>query len=248
MSDNGGISFDDAAGPDGMRIYAIGDVHGRFDCLTRLHGMIRAEIERDAPRDWRIIHLGDYVDRGPQSNEVLNFLSHACATDSRMLALMGNHDEGFVRFLDDPQDAYLFIEYGGYDTCASYLVYLDARSRETREASRRKMLDAMPASHVDFLRELPQSFSYGDFFFCHAGIRPGVVLDQQDPHDLMWIRREFLDHESLLEKVVVHGHTPSREPVVKPNRVNVDTKAFESGRLTALVIDGREKLFLATAL
>src|SRR5690606_32836114 len=109
-----GINYLDATAPEGMRLYAIGDVHGRFDCLTKMHAMIAAEIERDRPADWRIIHLGDYVDRGPQSREVLDFLSTATKREPRIIALRGNHDEGFLDFLADPADARLFIDYGGF--------------------------------------------------------------------------------------------------------------------------------------
>ena len=239
-----GIHYLDAAGPEGMRLYAIGDVHGRLDCLTKMHDMIAHEIERDRPADWRIIHLGDYVDRGPQSRQVLDFLSRACARDPRMLALMGNHDEGFLDFLANPANDRLFTGFGGFDTAASYGVLLDVGSEQARMESHRELLAAMPDAHLPFLRGLPRSVSFGDFFFCHAGVRPGVALDAQNPRDLIWIRAEFLHHPALFEKVVVHGHTPVPAPQAMPNRVNVDTMAFDTGRLTALVVDGREKRFL----
>lgn len=239
-----GLHFEEAAAPEGIRLYAIGDVHGRLDCLQLMHAAIMAEIERDRPEDWRIIHLGDYVDRGPQSAQVLDFLAKATARDPRILALMGNHDEGFLHFLADPLDAQLFLDYGGFDTAASYGVTLNAGSRAALYESHRQLLSAMPERHLTFLRTLPHSVSYGDFFLCHAGVRPGIALADQNPHDLIWIRREFLDNVGLFEKVVVHGHTPQSAPEVKPNRVNVDTKAFDTGRLTALVVDGREKKFL----
>jgi serine/threonine protein phosphatase 1 len=243
-----GIDFDRAKGPDGMRIYAIGDVHGRFDCLRALHEMIADEIARDRPADWRIIHLGDYVDRGPQSREVLEFLSNACARDERIIATLGNHDEGFLDFLRSPGEAQLFIDYGGFDTCASYGVVLRTMKREELIASHRETVDAVPRSHILFLRDRPRSASFGDFYFCHAGIRPEIALDSQDGHDLIWIRRDFLDHRRLYAKVIVHGHTPCAQPEVLANRVNVDTKAFETGRLTALVIDGNLKRFIETRL
>lgn len=238
------VNFDTAAAPEGMRLYAIGDVHGRFDLLARMHEIIAAEIERDRPADWRIIHLGDYVDRGPQSAQVLEFLASACARDRRILATLGNHDEGFLDFLADPDDGRLFIDYGGFDTCASYGVVLDVASRDRLYESHRQLLAAMPQAHLLFLRDLPRSLAFGDFFFCHAGVRPGVALDAQNPHDLIWIRHLFLDHQDLYEKVVVHGHTPGPQPDIRANRVNLDTKAFESGRLTAMAVSGREKRFL----
>ena len=204
----GGVHYLDAAAPEGMRLYAIGDVHGRLDCLTLMHEMIADEIAHDRPADWRVIHLGDYVDRGPQSAQVLDFLIEAKVGDPRNIALMGNHDEGMLQFLADPADAELFVRYGGFETAASYGVVLDVQTATARLESHRQLVAAMPQSHLLFLRDLPRSVSLGDFFFCHAGVRPGVPLDAQSPHDLVWIRREFLYHPGLYEKVVVHGHTP----------------------------------------
>ena len=239
-----GVHFRDAAAPGGMRLYAIGDVHGRLDCLTLMHEMIAEEIAFDRPDDWRIIHLGDYVDRGPQSGQVLDFLVEARARDPRILTLMGNHDEGFLAFLDDPADSELFLRFGGFDTAASYGVALDVMTQQALERSRRALAAAMPQAHLSLLRALPRSAAFGDFFFCHAGVRPGVRLAAQNPHDLIWIRHEFLNHTGLFEKLVVHGPPPRPEPEERPNRVNVDTMAFNSGRLTALVVEGREKRFL----
>lgn len=243
-----GVNFSEAATPDGMRLYAIGDVHGRFDCLTTLHKMIADEIARDRPADWRIIHLGDYVDRGPQSREVLDFLARAQTADERNITLLGNHDEGMLKFLADPLDADVFIDFGGFDTAASYGVELRTMPRRELFESHRQLIEAVPEHHFALLRDMPRSVSFGDFFFCHAGIRPGTALDAQSAHDLCWIRREFLDHLQLYDKVIVHGHTPCREPETCPNRINVDTKAFATGRLTALVMESTEKRFISTDL
>lgn len=244
MTEAAGVHFEDARGPEGLRIYAIGDVHGRFDCLSLMHELIARELREDPPQDWRIIHLGDYVDRGPQSAQVLDFLAAAMKSDPRNIALMGNHDEGFLHFLADPHNARLFVDYGGFDTTASYGVLLDARSVEGLRRSHQEMMAAMPEEHLRFLRDLQRWCSFGDFFFCHAGVRPGVALDKQDPEDLIWIRDAFLASSALFPKVIVHGHTPKRAPEIRANRVNVDTMAFDSGILTALVIDGTEKRFL----
>lgn len=244
MNAGGGVHFLDAVAPEGVRLYAIGDVHGRLDCLTVMHELIAGEIARDRPADWRIVHLGDYVDRGPQSRQVLDFLIETVGSDPRIAAVMGNHDEGFLDFLAEPAQDGLFARFGGFDTAASYGVTLDLLTGASFERSHRLLADAVPPAHTRFLRGLPRSLSFGDFFFCHAGVRPGVALDAQDPHDLIWIRHAFLHHPGLYDKVVVHGHTPADRPEVMPNRVNVDTAAFHSGRLTALVVEGREKRFL----
>ena len=240
-----GISFHDARGPEGMVVYAIGDVHGRLDLLAEMHAQIAAEIIRRRPADWRIVHLGDYVDRGPDSKGVIEFLIRQTAADGRMMSLVGNHDIGFLDFLADPEPEGLFATYGGVQTARSYGVELDFLDMDGFRASARALDAAVPRSHRDFLRALKFSVIFGDFFFCHAGIRPGVALDAQDPLDLIWIRGEFHGHLELYPKVVVHGHTPVPEPEVCANRVNVDTGAFASGRLTALVIDGAEKNLLA---
>lgn len=234
----------DAAGPAGMRIYAIGDVHGRLDLLEAMHTRIRDEIERDAPADWRIVHVGDYVDRGPDSKGVIDFLAEAIRTDSRYVALAGNHDAGLVDFLADPDKDSLFARHGGRQTALSYGVDADFSSQGQARASAERLRAAMPREHVEFLSTLPRSVAFGDFFFCHAGIRPGVPLALQNPEDLIWIRERFLSSPLLYEKVVVHGHTPSQAPEIMPNRVNVDTAAFTTGVLTALSIDGTRKRIL----
>ncbi|HEV7253758.1 MAG TPA: metallophosphoesterase family protein [Mesorhizobium sp.] len=227
-----------------MRLYAIGDVHGRLDLLRQMHERINDDLARRPPADWRVIHLGDYIDRGPESKGVLDRLIAARDRDPRHVALMGNHDAGFIEFLRDPDAAGLFARFGGEDTARSYGVALDFGSSERFRAGHAALLRAVPADHIAFLLGLELSVSFGDFFFCHAGIRPGVALEKQTPDDLVWIREDFLRWTGLHPKVVVHGHTPSARPELRPNRVNVDTGAFKTGLLTALVLEGDEKSLL----
>ena len=245
-----GIHFLDAHGPDGVRLYAIGDVHGRLDLLAAMHHRIEEEIERDSPTDWRVIHLGDYVDRGPDSKGVIDFLVEARQRDPRHLMLAGNHDIGFLDFLRAPDPEGLFMRYGGVQTAESYGVSLNMDASwfgkaETLKRGHAALVKAVPQAHVDFLRSLPFSMTFGDFFFCHAGIRPGIALENQNQQDLMWIRDVFHDHSGLYPKIVVHGHTPVPEAEVMANRVNVDTLAWQSGNLTALVVDGADKRILS---
>jgi serine/threonine protein phosphatase 1 len=240
------IHLRDARAPDGVRLYAIGDVHGRLDLLAAMHARIAVEIASDRPVDWRVIHLGDYVDRGPASKGVLDFLISARQRDPRNIMLAGNHDAGFLDFLDHPEPETLFACYGA-GTARSYGVDLATGTGAALRSSHAALLDAVPQDHVDFLRSLDFSASFGDFFFCHAGIRPGVPLDRQDSGDLIWIREAFHAHPGLYPKVIVHGHTPHAEPEVRANRVNVDTLAWQSGRLTAFVADGAAKNILAVA-
>lgn len=239
-----GIHLRDARGPDGLRLYAIGDVHGRLDLLAAMHARIAADIARDRPDDWRVVHLGDYVDRGPASNGVIDWLITARERDPRHLVLAGNHDVGFLDFLGQPTAESLFVRYGGVETARSYGVRLATDDDTALRSSHAALVEATPRSHVDFLRALAFSESFGDFFFCHAGIRPGIALDRQDRQDLIWIRDTFHGHAGLHPKVVVHGHTPHRLPEIEANRVNVDTLAWQSGRLTALVIEGAAKEIL----
>lgn len=244
-----GIHYLDARGPDGMRLYAIGDVHGRHDLLAAMHRRIESELEYAPASDWRIIHLGDYVDRGPDSKSVIDFLIEARKRDPRNIMLAGNHDIGMLEFLADGEPDGLFMNYGGVQTAQSYGVDLlrDAHRPSKADAIARghvALVKAMPRSHVDFLQSLTFSVGFGDFFFCHAGIRPGVALDHQNPQDLIWIRDAFHDHPGLFSKVIVHGHTPVPEAEVKANRVNVDTLAWKSGTLSVLAVNGRDKRIL----
>jgi len=239
-----GIRLADASAPQGMVLYAIGDVHGRLDLLEEMHGLIAADRDGRRAADWRIIHLGDYVDRGPDSRGVIEFLVSAMARDRRVMALAGNHDVGFRDCLTPGELPGIFLNHGGPDTARSYGVELDLSSRETLLDSQKRLIEAVPESHAAFLRGLDFSACFGDFFFCHAGIRPGVALDRQDREDLVWIRHEFLNHAGLHPKVIVHGHTPVPEPQLRDNHVNLDTGAFSTGILTALVVDGADKRLL----
>ena len=240
MSDKS-IHYLDAQGPDGVRLYVIGDVHGCIGLLKSMHDKIMREIERDRVDDWRIILVGDYCDRGPDVRSTLDYLIAICAHEKRIIPLMGNHDQDFLEFLKRPRSNGLFARYGGNETSASYGVELDTRTPGALKLCHESLVRAVPAAHRDFLSSLPLTIEFGDFFICHAGIRPNVPFDQQDPVDLVWIRSDFLDYPGLHPKVIVHGHTPCRTAEVMPNRVNVDTAAVWSGKLTALVVDGVEK-------
>jgi len=239
-----GIHFDEAAAPAGMRIYAVGDIHGRHDLMAEMHRRIMAEIMDERPADWRIIYLGDYVDRGPASCQVLEFLCRTSKADPHVLCLAGNHDLGFLAFLEQPRPEGLFANNGGEATALSYGVKLDLYPPEALMRSHAALKEAIPTEHLDFLRNLKLSISFGDLFFCHAGIRPGVPLDAQAAEDLVWIRERFRHNLTLHPKLVVHGHTPVSEPEIMPNRVNLDTGAWHTGRLTAMMFEEKRKRLL----
>lgn len=238
-----GVISGEARAPEGARLYAIGDVHGCADLLARMHEAIATELARDRPADWRIIHLGDYCDRGPDTRGVLDQLVEV-STDPHVISLMGNHDAGWLNFLAEPLPHGLFVDNGGETTCRSYGVTAGFGSAEGLERTRQELSAALPSAHRRFLETLRRSASFGDYFFCHAGIRPGVPLDSQDPEDLIWIRNEFLRSTAIYAKVVVHGHTPGAQPQLLPNRINVDTGAFKTGILTAVVLEGTSQRIL----
>jgi serine/threonine protein phosphatase 1 len=235
-----GVDVRAAKGPEGVLIYAVGDVHGRLDLLKKMYEGITAHRSEHAAKDWRVIHLGDYVDRGPDSKGVIDFLIQQCE-DPRAICLAGNHDVGFLEFLAEPDLDGLFATNGGWHTAKSYGVALDFRDAAAFPSQYEAFRAAVPDTHRTFLESLRFRAVFGDFYFCHAGIMPGVPLDAQEPRDLIWIREAFLNDERLYEKVIVHGHTPTRDPEVRANRINIDTGAFASHVLTALVIDGSDK-------
>ncbi len=164
--------------------------------------------------------------------------------DPRFVLLGGNHDFGFAEFVTGPRAASLFARFGGRQTLASYAIDADLSSDTLAKIARNALLDIVPPAHLELLDSLELSAALGDFFFCHAGIRPGVALDTQNKDDLIWIREEFLDYAGLHPKVIVHGHTPVSLPDIRANRVNVDTRAYDSGVLSALAIFNDTKRLL----
>lgn len=238
-----------AALPAGYRVYAIGDIHGRLDLLTTLHSDILEDTRRHPHVGTNVlIYLGDYIDRGPFSREVIEYLMRDPLPGFESVRLMGNHDEAMLKFLEDPAIGPSWSSYGGDATLLGYGVRAQADSVGFArwEDMRRQLIEVMPQSHVDFLKALKTSVEAGDYMFVHAGVRPGVPLALQRQEDLLWIRDTFLDSPLDHGKVVVHGHTPVEAPEVRPNRIGVDTGAFASGVLTAVVLDGESRRFLCT--
>jgi len=230
--------------PDGMRLYAIGDVHGRADLLERMFSAIKADRAALPPADTRIVMLGDYTDRGPDSRGVIDMLA-ARMDDPSLVCLRGNHDDWLATYLTDPEQVGdHFLRWGGVETLRSYGVTSTWRSHT--ELSR-ELQERIPLAHRNFLARLGLSHVEGDYFFVHAGVRPGVSLDRQARHDLIWIRDEFHHHKGSYGKVIVHGHTPHDEVEVRPNRINVDTFAYASGRLSAVVLEGQGHRFISVS-
>lgn len=236
-----------SASTGGRVVYAIGDIHGHLDLLDDLLDMIARDFAGLKRADRPVlVFVGDYVDRGPASREVVDRLIALVTASAQqggfeVRALMGNHEQTMLSFLDNAEAGAAWIEFGGGETLTSYGVTRPV-GRVDQDAWRdiqAHFQAQVPAGHVAFLQGLELSARYGDYFFVHAGVRPGVPLDRQTPEDLMWIRNDFLTQPHKLPCVVVHGHTPDEEPFIGPDRINIDTGAYATGVLTAVrLIDG----------
>jgi len=232
--------------PADSLVYAVGDVHGRLDLLERLHDMIEADAAGIPAARKVVVYLGDYVDRGPDSCRVVDLLIEDPMADLEAVHLMGNHEALLLSFLVDPGQVRLWFMNGGDATLRSYGVDLWAETDAGDRADylRQAFIDRLPDSHLAFYRALHLTHEEGDYLFVHAGIRPGIPLDAQDPEDLIWIRQEFLDSMADHGKVVVHGHTPAHDAQLRSNRIGIDTGAVYGGKLTALVLHGAERRLL----
>jgi serine/threonine protein phosphatase 1 len=236
--------------PPGRRIYAVGDIHGRADLLKRLIDDLEQDIASGGFEGRPIlIFLGDYIDRGFQSKEVISVLLGESLSRFETYFLKGNHEAAMLQFLNDPAIGPRWAEYGGIETLVSYGVQpprtrtnLDDWARASDELKAR-----LPVEHRQFLANLDLSVRVGDYVFVHAGVRPGTPLDQQTEQDLLWIREEFLDDRHYLGAVVVHGHTPAAQPYRDGRRIGIDTGAYLSGRLTAARFEHESVDFITTA-
>lgn len=233
--------------PAGLRVYAIGDVHGRFDLLQALLALIEADDAGRDPAETHIVMLGDLIDRGPQTAQLIDFFLAGPPPFARFHFLMGNHEEMLLRQLYEPSEQSMahFLRFGGRETFESYGVpqrVLDVPEDYPFEA----ITDAVPEAHRAFLAAMEDKLRFGDYLFVHAGVRPDVPIDEQAPSDLRWIRGPFLDSDVDHGMVVVHGHTITAEPEIRHNRIGIDTGAFMSNRLTALGLEGSAHWLLAT--
>lgn len=230
-----------------MRSYAIGDIHGHIDLLLHAHDLIAADRRATGDHDAPVIHLGDYVDRGPDCRGVVQFLMDGTARGEKWLTLKGNHDRMFTRFLRDPKEpepglradlSWLHPRIGGAETLASYGVR-NAMDRPLAPVHA-EATEAVPQSHLDFLQDRPAWHRRGEVVFVHAGIRPGIAMEAQQETDLVWIRAGFLDDPRDHGFLVLHGHTALDRATHYGNRVNIDSSAAYGGPLTAVVIEGRD--------
>ena len=233
--------------PEGMRLYAIGDVHGCDAMLAETHAAIARDLIARPAADHRIIHVGDYTDRGPDSAGVIARLARMTADDRRVVCLKGNHDAFFSGFLAEPEEyGPNWLANGADATLRSYGIEPQRSlwGAVKYDDLAERLAAAMPPAHHAFLDGLALSARFGDYLFVHAGIRPGVPLAEQDEKDLIWIREDFLWDGRDHGVVVVHGHTPVGEPEVMPNRIDIDTGAVYGGTLTCLALEGTDYRFL----
>ncbi|MEM8988420.1 MAG: metallophosphoesterase [Pseudomonadota bacterium] len=226
-----------------MRLYAIGDIHGRDDLLGGLLECIE-EDRANFVGATRLIFLGDYIDRGLQSKDVLGRLYALSLRDETAVFLKGNHEDAMLRFLEGLDEDALWLSFGGVETLQSYGVETSTMARASMAALVDRALGLIPEEHIAFLRKLELSATFGDYMFVHAGVRPDQPLDAQTPADLMWIRNDFLNSDIRPDKTIVHGHTPNRTPVDLGWRIGVDTGAGWNGQLTAVVLEGESRRFL----
>lgn len=232
-----------AAVPAGTCYVAIGDIHGRLDLYEALIGAIEAEIAAAPALDHRIVLLGDLVDRGPDSAGVIA-RTRAWQRTRNVQVLAGNHEEMFLAAFEQPEALRHFLKHGGRETVLSFGLTVDELATLDLDALLARLHQLVPQSVRDYIAGFEPMIRAGDYVFVHAGIDPARPLNDQKRSDLIWIREKFLSHEGPLEKVVVHGHTIFKQVMDCGNRIGIDTGAFRSGVLTALVLEGDQRRIL----
>lgn len=237
--------------PNGVVVYAIGDIHGRDDLLSRLHEAIAADFESGRPgRHAQVIYLGDYIDRGPDSRAVLDRLLDHPVQGAECTFLKGNHEDAILKFLDAQEGGNKWLLLGAGATARSYGVRLRDQDGQALPAAaiRAQVSAAVPQRHLSFLRNLKLSHVVGDYLFVHAGVRPGRNLADQETQDMLWIREDFLRSRRRHEHVIVHGHAAASSVVVRRNRICIDTMAYATDRLTCLVLETTSRRFITSEL
>ncbi len=233
--------------PDGMRVYAIGDIHGRLDLFEELLASIEADNAGRAAADVRLVLLGDLIDRGPASSGVIEKAMALKRGNATVSILMGNHEEVLLRAIaGDTRATRLLVRVGGRATMMSY-GFTDQEYQDLDyEELTARLAERVPEAHAAFIGGFEDVVEYGDYVFVHAGIRPGIDLAEQKVSDLRWIRDEFLSHAGSHGRVIVHGHSITEDVDHRSNRIGIDTGAFASGRLTAIALEGDARWFLQT--
>ena len=234
-------------GPRGYRAYAIGDVHGRLDLLDQLLREIDEDRAGRPVRKTLLVFLGDLIDRGPHSAQVIERLRTFSPDAARTTFLLGNHEEVLLRIVEgDTSLIGSWLQFGGAQCLQSYGADWRKIARQGDDQALEMIRNIIPPEHVEFLGSFVDTCRFGDYLFVHAGIRPGVAVDEQLQSDLRWIREPFLLDDTDHGCMVVHGHTIRERVEERPNRIGIDTGAYRTGVLTALVIEGDERRYLQT--
>lgn len=232
--------------PAGRRVYCIGDIHGRLDLLQQLHRIIAMDASSYVGEK-TLVYLGDYIDRGDHSKEVIDLLLAQPLQDFATVHLLGNHEQTLLDFLRHPREVMHWLTYGGRNTLQSYGVPLWREVLpQHMDQVRDELAAKLPPAHLDFYQELELTHVVGTYGFVHAGIRPGIPLRAQRDDDLLWIREDFTESRTIHELIIVHGHTIKPEAELLPNRIGIDTGAFVTGVLTCLVLEGSQQRLLQT--
>jgi serine/threonine protein phosphatase 1 len=231
----------------GCRFYAIGDIHGRLDLLERLLARIDEDHAARGAMPRTLVFLGDLIDRGPKSAQVVERLRLLAEAEPSTRFLLGNHEEVMLKALDGDQAALpFFLRIGGKETVLSYGIDEDSYLRADYPTILELMRQVVPQAHIDFLNGFENIIVEGDYAFVHAGVQPKLPLGEQKPDTLRWIRQGFVDYNGTLEKIIVHGHTISEEVEETPCRIGIDTGAYITGRLTAMGFEGGERWTIQT--
>jgi serine/threonine protein phosphatase 1 len=246
------IALPQAKVPNGVRIYAVGDLHGRHDLLLQLFEKIEADARLAPEPQKELIFLGDYIDRGLHVKQTLDWLMEFDARPEakryRLTCLGGNHEVLLLNFLRNPELGQTWLENGANETFLSFGIKLSSLHPrpETFQHLSEQLAAKLAGPYFDFLSNRPLARTVGDYFFTHAGVDPDKPLTKQKSQDLLWIRDKFLQSPKLFDKIIIHGHTISPQPEQRPNRIGIDTGAYATGRLTCLVLAGRQRKFLQT--
>jgi serine/threonine protein phosphatase 1 len=224
-------------------VAAIGDVHGRLDLVEALWPKIDAASRVSSARRRILIFIGDYVDRGTQTRALIDRLLQGFAGFETVF-LKGNHDATMLQFLIDPKMGEAWRNFGGLETLRSYGI--EHGPRKDWSQTRSEFAAALPPEHLQFFKNLKLHVTVGDYLFVHAGLKPRVPLEEQRELDLLWIREEFLDSPVNFGRMVIHGHSPTDAPDVRPNRIGIDTGAYATNNLTAIILEERTRRFLST--
>jgi serine/threonine protein phosphatase 1 len=232
--------------PTGTRIYAVGDIHGRLDLLDAIHRLILADCEQGAPERRVVVYVGDYVDRGAASREVIDRLLAQPLAGFEAVHLKGNHEDLMLEFLEKGTRGEVWMRNGADRTLESYGVEVPMWLQPDLGKMHMEFAERLPTAHLRFLHDLKPTHREGDYLFAHAGVRPGVALDEQADEDVVWIRDLFLNSDADFGARVVHGHTIVPEPVLKHNRIGIDTGAYRTNRLTCAVLEADTVRLLQT--